>query len=319
MKKIIFAICMLCTGVAFAANEESVTSREYVDAGLSTKQDTLTTTGTGAMTFDSSESDGLGQKPIYNPNGDYATQQNALVTASTANAGVQNAVATEFECIKWDPNDRTVCWLVQIVSKQLPAAYTQLEYLESTGTQYIDTGIPATQNTGVSVKYAFTALTRQTYIFGSYSPHYYLGINSAGANMIGSYGPSGGNTVGGIPISDVVIGQPYVYNLNYNNSGVSEFVDIQTRQLPQITFSAAANNPIKLFCGDTNTRISHSRIYYMKITNGSSLVRNFIPARRNSDGVLGMYDTISRTFFTNDGTGNFIAGPDKNVYLPSGQ
>ncbi|MBO7509281.1 MAG: hypothetical protein J6T57_03340 [Alphaproteobacteria bacterium] len=121
MKKVIFAICMLCTGAAFAANEESITSREYVDAGLGTKQDTLTTTGTGAMTFDSSETDGIGQKAIYNPNGDYATQQDALVSASTANAAVQNAIAAEFVCIAWknnDPNDE--CLLVQIQNRTTP-------------------------------------------------------------------------------------------------------------------------------------------------------------------------------------------------------
>ncbi|MBO7509152.1 MAG: hypothetical protein J6T57_02665 [Alphaproteobacteria bacterium] len=115
MKKIIFVVCMLCTSAAFAANEESVTSREYVDAGLAATQSTLTTTGTGAMTFDSSETDGIGQKPIYNPNGDYAAQQDALVSASTANAAVQNAIAAEFVCIAWkndDPNDE--CLLVQI-------------------------------------------------------------------------------------------------------------------------------------------------------------------------------------------------------------
>ncbi|MBO7509408.1 MAG: hypothetical protein J6T57_04000 [Alphaproteobacteria bacterium] len=121
MKKIIFAICMICSGAAFAANEESVTSREYVDAGLSAKQDTLTTTGTGAMIFDSSETDGLGQKPVYNPDGDYASQQDALVTASTANAAVQNAIAAEFVCISWkndDPNDE--CLLVQIRNRVNP-------------------------------------------------------------------------------------------------------------------------------------------------------------------------------------------------------
>ncbi|MBO7509181.1 MAG: hypothetical protein J6T57_02815, partial [Alphaproteobacteria bacterium] len=115
MKKIIFAICMVCSGAAFALNEESVTSREYVDAGLGAKQDTLTTTGTGAMTFDSSETDGVGQKPIYNPNGDYAAQADALVTAGVSNAAIQNAIAAEFVCIAWkndDPNDE--CLLVQI-------------------------------------------------------------------------------------------------------------------------------------------------------------------------------------------------------------
>ncbi len=44
---------------------------------------------------------------------------------------------------------------------------------------------------------------------------------------------------------------------------------------------------------------------------------NGIPARRDSDGELGMYDTVSGTFFTNSGTGTFIAGPVFS-YLPQG-
>jgi hypothetical protein len=59
-----------------------------------------------------------------------------------------------------------------------------------------------------------------------------------------------------------------------------------------------------------------SRFYYVELDNGITK-RNFIPARRNSDGVLGMYDTVTNTFFTNSGTGEFIAGPI--VYLPTGE
>jgi len=46
-----------------------------------------------------------------------------------------------------------------------------------------------------------------------------------------------------------------------------------------------------------------------KIYQARDLVGDFIPARRNSDGVLGMYDTVTQTFLTNGGTGDFIAGP----------
>jgi len=37
------------------------------------------------------------------------------------------------------------------------------------------------------------------------------------------------------------------------------------------------------------------------------------PARRDSDGVIGMYDLVSRTFKTNSGSGAFIAGPELAV------
>ena len=51
-----------------------------------------------------------------------------------------------------------------------------------------------------------------------------------------------------------------------------------------------------------------SRFYSVQIDNGTTR-RNFIHARRDSDGELGMYDLVSNTFFTNAGTGEFIAGP----------
>ena len=39
------------------------------------------------------------------------------------------------------------------------------------------------------------------------------------------------------------------------------------------------------------------------------LVGDFVPTKRNSDNVLGMYDKVTNTFLTNSGTGIFIAGP----------
>jgi len=60
--------------------------------------------------------------------------------------------------------------------------------------------------------------------------------------------------------------------------------------------------------GDTTWAGGDTKIYYFKMYNGNNLVRDFIPAKRNSDGVLGMYDTVSNTFFTNAGSGDFIAG-----------
>jgi len=63
---------------------------------------------------------------------------------------------------------------------------------------------------------------------------------------------------------------------------------------------------------------THGRIYDMKIHYNNTPVRNFVPAKRNSDSKLGMYDLVSGTFFTNSGTGNFIAGPAVNTYLSQG-
>ena len=54
------------------------------------------------------------------------------------------------------------------------------------------------------------------------------------------------------------------------------------------------------------------RIYYFRVEGKMDLV----PARHDSDGVLGMYDVVNGTFLTNAGLGAFIAGPA--IYMPHG-
>ena len=323
MKKLIIALMMLCTFAAYAENENAATSKEYVDTEIATKQPVIPAEGDNVViTFDSSTDDGIGTKQIYDESAAYAEQQDALVTAGTANTAVQMAIQGEFECVLYDPDNPTDCWWWNIKSAQrLPTGYTELEYIESTGAQYIDTGVLPTNNIGVSIKYAFTELSAQKYIFGSYSPHYYLGIDSSFTEMMGSYGNTAGNYVIGISISNVVVNQPYEFNINYYNSGMAEFVGIKSVQLTPKTFSSNTVT-MNMFGvnvnGVTGQYKSESRIYYMRITNGTTLVRDFVPARQDSTGTLGMYDSVTNTFFTNAGTGEFVAGPVAS-YVPQNQ
>ena len=51
-----------------------------------------------------------------------------------------------------------------------------------------------------------------------------------------------------------------------------------------------------------------------KITRNGVVIINLIPARRDRDGEVGMYDLANpdpaTAFHTNAGTGEFVAGPD---------
>lgn len=66
------------------------------------------------------------------------------------------------------------------------------------------------------------------------------------------------------------------------------------------------NVPYYLFKDPDHSGSINIRIYYAKIWDDGILVRNFIPAVRNDDGVIGMYDQVNDVFYTNDGTGSFI-------------
>ena len=54
---------------------------------------------------------------------------------------------------------------------------------------------------------------------------------------------------------------------------------------------------------------SKARIYTAWAKKDGVWQYNMIPARRDSDNVLGMYDIVNNVFRTNAGTGTFVAGP----------
>lgn len=188
-------------------------------------------------------------------------------------------------------------WLVE---------YARLEYIESTGTQYIDTGfdanVPSNKLLTTTLDFQATTTTNDRWVFGGHPG------NNNGNYLIGSYG---GQCVGvynkfyrkssfdtnrhtvivnspdGSFWDGVKIGEPV-----YNTSGLPNKLYLMASHHLQ---SGAWNLPCKMF--------------YCKIELDGIVLREFIPAKRLGDNAVGMYDTVSRTFFTNNGTGEFIAGP----------
>ena len=47
------------------------------------------------------------------------------------------------------------------------------------------------------------------------------------------------------------------------------------------------------------------KLYHVKIWDNNTLVRHYVPAKRLSDNVYGMYDMVNSTFNVSDGTGQF--------------
>lgn len=52
------------------------------------------------------------------------------------------------------------------------------------------------------------------------------------------------------------------------------------------------------------------KVAYFKILDGTTAVREFIPCYRKADGVIGMWDRVTKAFFVNGGTGTFVKGSD---------
>lgn len=71
-----------------------------------------------------------------------------------------------------------------------------------------------------------------------------------------------------------------------------------------------------LCCNNNNgnrTSPFSGKIKEVKITNGTNVIRNFIPCYRKSDNEVGLYDLVNDVFYTNQGTGSFTYGVDNSI------
>lgn len=62
--------------------------------------------------------------------------------------------------------------------------------------------------------------------------------------------------------------------------------------------------------GTPSTSSGDVTLYGCKLYDNNILQRHFIPCYRKSDNEIGLYDRVTKTFFTNQGTGTFTKGPD---------
>lgn len=212
-------------------------------------------------------------------------------------------------------------WKVKKI--MVPSGYTQLEYLQSSGTQYIDTGIKGDQDTKAEIKFVVTSSSCEYNawyaVFGARQSKTSQAFN-LWAPLLGGYvGANFGNSAG-IPSGVLfIIDTTYVVELSKGGMVVNDMFTT----IPQMSAFTTTTNII-LFninggqyssggglavnaCGDNRSFVGN--IYYFRLYENNSLVRNMFPAKRNSDNVLGMWDAVSETFFTNAGTGTFVAGP----------
>jgi len=188
----------------------------------------------------------------------------------------------------------------------LPEEYQQVEYLESSGTQYIDTGVIPDDTTGFKIKLSLPEVTTDIFRFGtrqdSGDSRYVLGSN-AGRAYFGFDKLYNNNNW------TISINTPFVANLNYLNSRYANIDDMNSVSIN--TLSTSFTYSLVMFGRNSYGTIASSaqKIYFLKITKSNELIRDFIPCYRKSDNVIGMYDLVENKFYTNDGTGEFTAGP----------
>ena len=193
----------------------------------------------------------------------------------------------------------------------LPSGYNQLEYIQSTGTQYIDTGFKPNQNTRVVMEMEFPIAPTSDRI------------------LCGVRAGSWGDRMFTITYVNSKSWWQFTYGSSYSTTSVT--ASINTRfsvdqnknvgTVNGVSSSATANTFTSslnafIFCqnnGGSASNFSSFRLFRFSMYDNGTLVRDFIPCQK-PDGTLGLWDDVNSVFYGNAGTGTFTAGPVVDLY-----
>lgn len=180
----------------------------------------------------------------------------------------------------------------------LPDNVEQLEYIESTGTQYIDTGVFPSNNLKINIKACYTN-SNSSYMLGSdnaYNAGIHIRLDS---KYIGIFGGSIMNT--GV-VSQVNV--PVTITLQNNKI----YVDGQQKGSGTTQdVSKYSKSSIYVFCTHRGGEAKYNasmRLYELQMYDGDTLIRDFIPILDEND-VAYLYDKVEKKFYYNSGTGTF--------------
>jgi len=293
----------------------------YLNTTKDKLKNTINYTGAGIdnnttfREYDKKLYDGLANSLKYNENTIFNNMPKVTTTGTslTMNDTTESLIKVEL-----NPTE------LQQSNVILPSGYTQVDYIESSGTQYIETNYKATGTETVEVDCSLAKSDDQQCIFGangfggaSSQLRLYTGQNGDVDKLQYAYGSSSAVIGWSTSIAnlDTTIrtlykfgnGSFYINNLSYTTYNVENF-----------NSSIAQNCTIfnvRKADGTLSNLYSTMKLYRLKITDNNVVVRDFIPCYRNSDNEVGLYDIANNVFYTNAGTGAFTKS--SNSVLPN--
>lgn len=188
----------------------------------------------------------------------------------------------------------------------------EIEYLGSSGTQYIDTGLIG----DIDLNFEVTAKTNNV-------SSYYVILGDRASSNSRRYTLITSNSVN--PTQEVY----FTFNTSANqvtaNGSVNNVLNFRTYKKDDLkcyingtlkgtlrTATFTTPNNVILFGMRNNGTLANllnGAISSCKFSKNGVLLRDFIPVRVGQIGY--MYDKVSKQLFGNAGTGDFVLGPDK--------
>ena len=186
----------------------------------------------------------------------------------------------------------------------LPNGFTKLNFIESTGEQYINTEYNMTTNSSIELVMTITE-------YDTSAKMGFLGSYENGAIIYQLYASGTGNqyfymSFGGKNYAQI---QKFNTNVNYEIIMKADTISINS-SIYNFTSDGLvdAKIPLYLFWRNATGAKAKMRLFSCNIYNNGVLERKFIPCIRSSDNTIGLYDLAKDKFYENKGTGVFIGG-----------
>ena len=192
----------------------------------------------------------------------------------------------------------------------LPDGYTAVEYIQTSGSQYVDTGVKASASVGMSADFCFVDINGSQNLAQVYSQpeKHQITVLQVG-NIYGNIKFVCGyyRTSNAIKDADT---DRHIYHFNADGQYTVEMDGIQYKKADpsQTTFPADARN-LWLFVRNSPyvNEYARMKLYSCAIYDNGIKIRDFKPCL-DANGVPCLYDLISKTAFYNQGTGSFTWG-----------
>lgn len=171
----------------------------------------------------------------------------------------------------------------------------ELEYLETTGDQYIKTGVTTTGNTRVVAQMMALekgATGRYVYLFSSKTNLFSVRMHWSNGRPYNTYGSTDSIIFYESEVGDVL-------NINFGSGTAT--INTYSKNIPYVEFT---DGELQIFARNGGYR-SKARLWTFQVYDGETLVRDFIPVL-DWDNVPCLYDNVSRELFYNQGAGAFL-------------
>ena len=209
-------------------------------------------------------------------------------------------------------------------NSRLPSEYQEVEYIQSSWTQYIDTWWIPTIYDSIETKFQTQASPNDTNLYGSRYNRTWgnredmsVRINTSSWKWMAVHYPISWATNDTTDTSwfftSDIINTPRVLKITPQYCYVDDSIKYTfnvTRTA--YTWDLSAYIFWKHEVGDygDGSKLWKFTVYSFKIWTNDALVRDFIPCYRKADSVIGLYDLVNSQFYTNAGTGTFTKWND---------